>query len=330
MPEFSIIIPVYNVEKVFRRCLDSVVKQTFCDFECILVDDCSPDNCPAICDEYAAKDNRFVVIHKKQNEGLPKARKSGLDAAKGEFVTHLDSDDWLNEDTLELLHDEFAKTNADVVKGSIKTFFKNFSEIYTPPDISESGLSALEYFFFNYVGNMCGGGYRKNLFDGYIVPSVYMGEDLMTAVQIFSGLDKSKIKIIKPVVYNYDLHNAGASRNKKWSSDSFNEYPIGFCRLWIEDYIRSIGVDSKVLDAFNYFMVTEGIIHYINYNSVIKQKEIRALYEKYYIPCSYKKKIRLYNRVCLQLYAKCCILGKIALLFVCFLKKIKFILKGNM
>jgi glycosyltransferase involved in cell wall biosynthesis len=106
MSAISIIIPVYNVELYLRRCLDSILAQTFGDFECILVDDGSPDNCPAICDEYVKKDNQFRVIHKKQNEGLPKARKSGLNIAVSEFVIHLDSDDWLEPNALELLYNK--------------------------------------------------------------------------------------------------------------------------------------------------------------------------------------------------------------------------------
>jgi glycosyltransferase involved in cell wall biosynthesis len=328
MPEFSIIVPVYCVEKVFRRCLDSVVNQTFSDFECILVDDCSPDNSPAICDEYVARDNRFVVIHKKQNEGLPKARKSGLDVARGEFVTHLDSDDWLNKDTLKLLHDEFVKTNADVVKGSFKRVLKNVSITSMPPDISDSDLSVLEYYFLNDVKTIWGGAYRKILFDEYIVPPVYMGEDIITNVQIFSKLNKNKIKIIDSVIYNYDMYKGGISKEKNLSYDSFNEYPAGFCRLWTENYIRSIGVDSKVLDAFNYFMITDGIIPYIRFNSAIKPKEIYTLYEKYYLPCSYKNKVRIFDRLCLLSYVKCNTFGKVTLFFLNFFAKIVRKIKG--
>ena len=80
----SIIIPVYNVEKYIRQCLDSVLAQTFTDFEAILVDDCSPDSSGAICDEYAAKDERIKVIHHEQNGGVSRARQTGTDAAQGE------------------------------------------------------------------------------------------------------------------------------------------------------------------------------------------------------------------------------------------------------
>ncbi len=101
MPLFSIIIPVYNVEKYLNKCVDSVLNQTFTDFEVILVDDGSPDNCPAICDSYAEKDKRVRVIH-KQNGGLICARKSGLEAARGDYIGFVDSDDWIEENMYEL------------------------------------------------------------------------------------------------------------------------------------------------------------------------------------------------------------------------------------
>jgi len=81
MPKISIIVPVYKTEKYLRRCIDSILAQSFTDFECILVDDGSPDNCAAICDEYAEKDNRIIVIH-QENAGVSAARNAGLDIAQ--------------------------------------------------------------------------------------------------------------------------------------------------------------------------------------------------------------------------------------------------------
>ena len=95
----SAIVPVYNVEKYIYRCVDSILNQTFSDFELILVDDGSPDNCPQICDEYAKKDSRIKVIH-KENGGLSSARNAGLDIASGEWISFIDSDDWIHKDYL--------------------------------------------------------------------------------------------------------------------------------------------------------------------------------------------------------------------------------------
>ncbi len=93
-PYLSIIVPVYKVEPYIHQCVDSILAQTFADFELILVDDGSPDNCPRICDEYAELDPRVKVIH-KANGGLVSARKAGLRAARGKYIGYVDSDDWV-------------------------------------------------------------------------------------------------------------------------------------------------------------------------------------------------------------------------------------------
>lgn len=98
--KISVIVPVYKVENYLRRCIDSILAQTYRDFELILVDDGSPDSCGMICDEYAADDNRVSVIH-KENGGLSDARNAGLDVASGEYVLFVDSDDYIEETLLE-------------------------------------------------------------------------------------------------------------------------------------------------------------------------------------------------------------------------------------
>jgi glycosyltransferase involved in cell wall biosynthesis len=125
MPLISIIIPVYNVEEYIRLCLDSVLTQTFSDYECILVDDGSPDNCPTICDEYAEKDFRFSVIHKK-NGGLSDARNEGIKIAKGEYIVLLDSDDFFTDSkALANLQRIIETTKPVVIYNSHFTIFKD-------------------------------------------------------------------------------------------------------------------------------------------------------------------------------------------------------------
>lgn len=97
MPKFSVIIPIYNVEKYIRKCIDSVLNQAYTDVEVILVDDGSPDRCPEICDEYAKKDSRVRVIH-KPNGGLVSARQAGCEAATGDYILNVDGDDWVAND----------------------------------------------------------------------------------------------------------------------------------------------------------------------------------------------------------------------------------------
>lgn len=114
MPKISFIVPVYNVEKYIDQCVTSILNQTFQDFELILVDDGSPDNCPKICDDYAEKDSRVRVIHKK-NAGVSEARNSGISAATGEWAYFVDSDDWIELNAAENLYADAIKTGADCV-----------------------------------------------------------------------------------------------------------------------------------------------------------------------------------------------------------------------
>ncbi len=109
----SIVVPVYKVEKYLDRCIESIVKQTYKNLEIILVDDGSPDNCGRMCDEWAAKDSRIKVIH-KENEGLGYARNSGLDAATGEYVAFVDSDDYIMPQTYEKALERLLSENADM------------------------------------------------------------------------------------------------------------------------------------------------------------------------------------------------------------------------
>lgn len=114
MPAVSIIVPVYNVEKYLDRCIESIVGQTFRDFELILVDDGSPDQCPWMCDNWAIKDSRIKVIH-KENGGLSSARNIGIQCATAPYICFVDSDDWITYDAIEYLYTLIDKYKADFV-----------------------------------------------------------------------------------------------------------------------------------------------------------------------------------------------------------------------
>ena len=111
--QFSVIVPIYKVEEYLTRCVDSILAQMYSDFEVILVDDGSPDGCPKICDEYKEKDSRVRVIH-KPNGGLVSARNAGIAAAKGEYITYVDGDDWVKPNLLQFIHDRIAESKAPV------------------------------------------------------------------------------------------------------------------------------------------------------------------------------------------------------------------------
>lgn len=109
----SVIIPVYNVEEYLERCVNSVLKQTYNDLEIILVDDGSTDNSGKICDELKNKDDRIIVIH-KENQGLSASRNIGIEKATGEYITFVDSDDYILEDMYETLYKNLIRNDADI------------------------------------------------------------------------------------------------------------------------------------------------------------------------------------------------------------------------
>lgn len=108
----TFILPVYNAENTLRRCLDSILKQTYCDYEVIIVDDGSVDDSGKICDSYSLNDNRFRVVH-KENEGVASARQLGVSLASGEYVIHIDSDDWIESNMLSDMMNEIS--DADIL-----------------------------------------------------------------------------------------------------------------------------------------------------------------------------------------------------------------------
>lgn len=129
---FSVIVPVYKVEPYLKECVDSILNQTLRDFELILVDDGSPDRCPEICDQYAARDARVRVIH-KENGGLVSARQAGISLAQGTYAVNIDSDDWIEPNMLERAKLLLEETQADMVSFGVKYENQEQAQIVTEP-----------------------------------------------------------------------------------------------------------------------------------------------------------------------------------------------------
>lgn len=185
MPEISVIVPVYKVENFLHRCVDSILLQSFSDFELILVDDGSPDNCGAICDDYAAQDNRIRVIHQR-NGGLSGARNSGIDYvmanSDSQWLAFVDSDDWIHPEYLKTLYQTAKQTSS---KLSACGFFKTEGEDFpAEQDFSIQCLSADDY----YCGQIHGGVtavawnklYHRSLFEDLRYPVGKLHEDEFT------------------------------------------------------------------------------------------------------------------------------------------------------
>jgi glycosyltransferase involved in cell wall biosynthesis len=126
-PKISVVIPVYNVEKYLQRCVESILNQTFQDFEIILVNDGSKDHSGAICDEYAKKDNRIKVIHKK-NARVSAARNDGIKMAKGKYISFIDSDDWIEPDMYQNMIQKAEELYLDIIMCDYKKKSKDYEE----------------------------------------------------------------------------------------------------------------------------------------------------------------------------------------------------------
>jgi len=225
----SVIIPVYNTEKYLRRCLDSVLKQTYQDFEIIVINDCSPDNSATILNEYVYKDSRIHVIENEQNEGSMFARSVGYKAAQGEYLTFLDSDDFLPKDALEVLleamldEDDIAVGNFNYIScdGNI-SIHKNRSNRYTSP---ESVYEALLTYKLSH--SLCGKLFRKSLIcdHAYVTASnMTNGEDALLFYQLAQNV--RSVNVIDAQVYNY-VQNLQSSTNTYYTESKINSLFTG-------------------------------------------------------------------------------------------------------
>lgn len=164
---FSVIVPVYKVEEYLPLCIESVLNQTFSDFELILVDDGSPDTCPEICEKYAEKDSRIKVIH-KSNGGLASARRAGIKVALGDYVFNLDSDDLIELDTLECAHKIITDTNCEIVSFAYN-WVKNGKTVNITHDNLDEGL------------------YTQKEIQEFVYPKLFMDKDMLHVSYYLSG-----------------------------------------------------------------------------------------------------------------------------------------------
>ena len=194
LPLISVIVPVYKVESYLRRCIDSILTQTYTNLEIILVDDGSPDNCGLICDEYAAKDSRIKVIH-KENGGLSDARNVAIDIAKGEYLTFVDSDDYIAKDYVEVLYKLVEKYNVKLSISQFTPVYENKTMQSHNNKINEfkiRSFDAIETMFYqkHFETSAWGKLYHRSLWDESIrYPKGLLYEDLATTYQLICKVD---------------------------------------------------------------------------------------------------------------------------------------------
>ena len=236
----SIIVPIYNVENYLRMCLDSIQNQTYKNFECLLINDGSPDNSAEICREYVAKDSRFRYFE-KENGGLSSARNYGIDRAEGSFITFVDPDDWLDPDYLEILYLKMMEYDADVAIATYKKYSVSdgcyyfhvfdqdyYEKVYTGDEL----LAELPYReSFDSTFNVSWGKLFKRslLYSLVFNEQRVMGEDLEFNFKVFLRLNKC-LYIHKPL-YNFRQHNSSTRARILTDKDLMDDLEIRMERV---------------------------------------------------------------------------------------------------
>jgi len=328
MPTISVIIPVYKTEKYLRRCIGSVLAQTFEDFECVLVDDGSPDGCPEICDDYAGMDRRIKVVH-QQNAGTARARDAGVKASIGKFLVFVDSDDTIPVDAIQILYDKQQESGADIVCGNIKFKFKKQEMVY---EDTADFSNPLEYVFTSLNNGVCGKIYRREVYrDDMYIPELSYGEDLTVNAQIFSRIKREKIVFVNRPVYVYDRRTAGiTTRQKTFKDMPWQSYPPITCYLWMYGYLNKNRLldDQRLKDVFLRRMIKDGILSYICVKKRISRDDVSILYNDYFAPCGIKYEIRYPERIILPMYVISGGLGELYIRIFNLFRGIRLKLKG--
>lgn len=291
--QISIIVPIYNMEGCMRRCIDSILVQTFTNFECLLIDDGSTDGSPAICDEYALKDSRVRVFH-KSNGGLSDARNYGLERAQGKYTIFADPDDWVDAEGLEMLYKKSKETNADIIMCDIydndlykQTYHKQQPSSLNHQDVLHDLIvNKLSGFTVNKL-------IRKSLYQKYNLKypvGMYGCEDQYTMCALF----KQDIKIeYIPIAYYHYMHYNTASQSSRYEENTYlldKKIVHAFTDLLSDTpykelaYIRktSYMVGHAFIGGYHYFSNKQFLKEFGPYEELLKQvprkKIINTLY----------------------------------------------------
>ena len=288
----SIIVPVYKVEQYLKRCMDSVLNQTYKNIEIILVNDGSPDNCPALCEEYAKIDSRVRVIH-KENGGLSSARNVALDSVKGDYIFFVDSDDWLALDTLEVLN-EYLEKDYDMI--SFQRTYLTEEKVVEKGEKNPKDMDVSQYIDSSFLGR----------YDFFVTTKIFKTE-VFNNIRFLEGRNYEDLEImhrlflnLKKVVgldyflYYYWKGNEGAITNtitmknmkdhylsaneiyrasKKYLEDRGKDasnivawYKVEMSQLYI-DYLKSTDKDAELFEKIKSEIIKEKV----NFNRLLKQ-----------------------------------------------------------
>ncbi|MET7027681.1 glycosyltransferase family 2 protein [Ligilactobacillus salivarius] len=299
MVKVSIGVPVYNVEVYLRECLDSIMNQTFKDFEVIMVDDGSTDNSFNICQEYVARDNRFKLIH-QENKGLAGARNTCLKYMHGEYITWTDSDDKVKPDYLEKLLQVQEETDAQIincVRHDIKNGIEHYYD-YTPlykdlKRIELSGRDALRGVLFDRYSiiTLWGTLIDRKLYKGWFCSQGVKFEDVDNKFKLY--LRTNKVALVPEQLYGYRQRNDSIMGNAIHQKTFLEELKLTKDLIhFIEKYIyymevANIDVEEEHLHILEYIDATS------TYRvTMIENEEDKQLYFEYIN--KYKEKLKRY------------------------------------
>lgn len=269
-PKISIIVPVYNVEQYIHKCIDSILIQTFTDFELILVDDSSKDTSGEICDEYVKKDSRVIVIH-KENGGLSSARNAGINIAKGDYFGFVDSDDWININMYEFLYKGIIDYKADIALCRLLHLTGSNQSYYNNDKISEQekimdGDRLLKYLLlFKIDSSSCTKLFKSSIFSTVRFHEGRNNEDFKLLYEVLSNVSRGIY--INEVAYNY-INRNNSITNSISSSYVFDLYENAKEML---DFIK-IKKPLLIQEAESYYFIQLFIVlRYIIINDLINK-----------------------------------------------------------
>lgn len=273
-PKIDIIIPVYNKKKYLAQCIRSIQKQTFSDWNLILVDDGSTDGSASICDKFAAADSRISVIH-QENKGLIGARKTGIANASSEFLAFVDADDLAEPEMLEKLWDTQVKYSADIVCCGCKTLSQRgwIKRIHSRDQgnvtVTSGKEESVRIASASANVSMWGKLYQKSLFiktqdNLETIPNIFHGEDVLINTVVFSKADK--VVLICDALYDYRIGGGATNCSEKTMRELAQLYQ------WKKNYLLSVNADIKYHRA-NLDKILHAVVYLVHSSKKVLSRE---------------------------------------------------------
>ncbi len=282
--KISVVLPVYNVANYLRKCLDSLINQTFEDFEVICVNDGSTDLSLGILEGYSVRDSRFKIIT-QENKGLSGARNTGIKHVRGEYVLFVDSDDWLEENALEELYNHVKVFDSDITMFKFQFYDETAKEYSEGPftnleiipdsfdDLNFDYNDVLDILFkishapFNKL-------YKKSFLDNFLFPEGLIYEDLYFFYTVFFSAEKTSV--LRKILYNYRIRDNSISTTG--DGKSFDIFKV---LAHVREILKEKEIYEEVKDEFLMFIIVNLKFVYLRLNLEFKDRFIEVIKEKY-------------------------------------------------